>query len=59
VSCHDPIVLLDIHHYGEREEDSMTRRMEVAAVVAGAVVALTVVGGLVGAVLAMFLISSP
>ena len=37
----------------------MTRRMEVAAVVAGAVVALTVVGGLVGAALAMFLISSP
>jgi len=45
----------DMHRYGEREEDPMTRRREVVAVVAGALAALTVVG----AYLAMFLVSSP
>jgi len=59
VSRHGGITLQDVHHKSETEEDSMTRRMEVAVVVAGAVVALTVVGGLVGAALALFLISSP
>jgi len=44
-----------MHHYGEMEDDAMTRRREVVAVVAGAIAALTVLG----AYLAMFLISSP
>ena len=55
MNCRSGIILRDMHHYGESEDDAMTRRREVMAVVAGALAALTVVGAYV----AMFLISSP